>query len=173
MKKLKLLILIFIFTLSLVGCQTNNDPKDLVPPNFIGTKDITYFIGSDEPNFLDGISATDSIDGDVTSNITYDDSEIDLTIPGIYTLTYYVSDSSNNQISTSVSIIVIETVVIEDTTPPLIIGVSPITYYLGDTEPDLLDGLVAFDPEDGTLTDEIVVDDSEINWVEIGIYNIT
>ncbi len=171
MKKFKLMILLMVLPLLLIGCTT--ETKDLVPPNFSGTKDITYFIGSDEPDFLDGIGANDSVDGDLTDLITVDDSNVDLTTPGIYTLTYSVSDLSGNEVRRSISVIVILTVVEEDITPPVIIGASSITYYLGDPEPDLISGLVAFDPEDGNLTDQIMVDSAGLDLTTIGIYDIT
>ncbi len=172
MKKLQLLVLFLILAFIFAGCGTTAT-KDLVPPNFVGTKDITYFIGSTEPNFLDGISAIDSVDGDLSDSITINDSNVDLTTPGIYTLTYIVSDLSGNQIHTSISVIVINTVIIDDTTPPVIIGASAITYYLGDAEPDLLAGLVAFDPEDGNVTNQITVDSTNLDLTTVGIYDIT
>ena len=172
MKKLQLMVLFLILAFIFAGCGPTA-VKDLVPPNFTGTKDITYFIGSTEPNFLDGISAIDSVDGDLSDSITIDDSNVDLTTPGIYTLTYIVSDLSGNQIHTSISVIVINTVIIDDTTPPVIIGASAITYYLGDEEPDLLAGLVAFDPEDGNVTSQITIDSTDLDLSTVGIYDIT
>ncbi|MBU1093491.1 MAG: DUF5011 domain-containing protein [Firmicutes bacterium] len=172
MKKIKLIFLFFILALIFAGCDTTT-PKDLVPPSFIGTKDITFFIGSDEPDFLDGISAIDSIDGDLSALVTYDDSNVDLSTPGIYTLTYIVSDLSGNEIHTSVSIIVIQQTVIIDETPPFIFGQTDITYYLGDEEPNFLSGLVAFDPEDGNLTDQITVDTAGLDLTVVGVYTIT
>lgn len=172
MKKIKLIFLFFILALIFAGCDTAT-PKDLVPPSFIGTKDITFFIGSDEPDFLDGISAIDSIDGDLSATITYDDSDVDLSTPGVYTLTYIVSDLSGNEIHTSVSIIVIQETIVIDETPPFIFGQTDITYYLGDEEPDLLSGLVAYDPEDGNVTDQIIVDSIGLDLTTIGIYTIT
>lgn len=171
MKKIKLMILLIIFASILVGCETA--AKDLVPPNFSGTKDITYYIGSTVPNFLAGVGASDSVDGDITHLISIDDSNVDLTTPGIYTLTYIVSDLSGNEIRTSISVIVIETSIEEDLTPPIILGASAMTYYLGDPEPDFLSGLVAFDPEDGNLTDQITVDSTGLDLTTIGIYDIT
>lgn len=170
MKKLKILIMLLILPLILMGCDTT--AKDLVPPNFSGTKDITYFIGSTEPDFLDGVSASDSVDGDITHLISIDESQVDLTTPGIYTLTYTVSDLSGNEIKRTISVIVIETIIEDDVTPPIILGAANLTYYLGDPEPDYLDGLVAFDPEDGNLTDQIIVDISNIDLNTIGIYDI-
>ena len=136
MKKLRLIIMLFMVTLVLFGCDTNTVVEDVVPPSFIGTKDITYFIGSSDINYLEGVTAIDTIDGDLTSAITFNDTEVDLTTPGIYTLTYRVSDLSGNRISSSVSIIVIFIDQEIDLTPPVITGATSITYYIGDDVPD-------------------------------------
>lgn len=172
MKTFKTLILVLILTFALTGC-VSKPQADVVPPTFSGTHDITYFIGDDAPNYLLDVTATDSVDGDVTANITVDDSLVDLTTPGIYTLTYHVSDESNNSISTSVSVLVIETNTSDDTTPPLIIGASAMTYTIGDTLPNLLSGLYAYDSNDGDLTNQIVADDSLVDYNVAGVYNIT
>jgi len=172
MRKLRFVLMLFMFALVLVGCDTNTTQKDLVPPSFNGTKDITYYVGSSEIDYLNGVSAVDSIDGDLTSSITVNDTDVDLTNPGVYTLTYVVSDLSGNEISTSVSIIVILIEQVVDSTPPVIIGASSFTYYIDGDEPDYLGGLVAFDPEDGALTADITVDTTDVDLTTVGIYDV-
>ncbi len=172
MKTFKTLLLIFVLIFLLVGCDTKN-PADLVPPSFSGTHDITYYIGDDAPDYLSGVTAYDSKDGDVTTNITVDDTLVDLTTPGVYALTYHVFDSDGNSISTPVSVLVIDSGNTADTTPPMIMGTSAMTYQIGDPLPDLLLGVYAYDSKDGNLTDQIVVDDSLVDYQTAGLYHIT
>ncbi|MBN2300162.1 MAG: DUF5011 domain-containing protein [Acholeplasmataceae bacterium] len=172
MKKIKFLLLFLILIITLFGCNPKQQVVDSVPPSIIGAVDITYYIDDELPDFLHGISATDAIDGDVTGNITYDLTMIDFNTPGIYNLSYFVFDSSDNTSKVTVVIIVIDTQNIEDVTPPLIFGVFSFTYNIGDDLPDLLEGAVAYDPEDGNLTDQIEVDDTQVNYTEVGVYDI-
>lgn len=166
MKKLKLMILFLIFTVILVGCNTNTT-IDLVPPNLSGTKDITYAIGSTEPDYLDGVTAIDIVDGDVTNSIIVDDSDVDLTTPGTYLVIYIVSDTSGNGIQRLISIIV------EDRTPPEIFGANDLTYYIGDTEPNYLQGITATDNLDGDITNLVTVDDTSVDLFLPGSYTLT
>ncbi|MDY0339339.1 MAG: DUF5011 domain-containing protein [Acholeplasmataceae bacterium] len=105
MKKMGLLILVTLMFF-LVACQS--EPEDVVPPSIIGAKDFTYTIGKTKPDFLEGVTANDNIDGDITYLIEADTSEVDFTSPGIYNITYTVSDLSNNTSKEEVIIIVLE-----------------------------------------------------------------
>jgi hypothetical protein len=88
-----------------VGCQKE---PDIVPPHITGAKDITYYIGSNEPNYLSGLIATDNMDGDLTELIEVDLSEVDLETPGIYRIIYTATDKAGNKGATTCVIIVIK-----------------------------------------------------------------
>lgn len=105
MKKLGFIILITLLFF-LVACQS--EPKDVVPPSIIGAKDFTYTIGKTKPDFLEDVTASDNLDGDITHLIEVDTSEVDFTSPGIYNITYTVSDLSHNTSKEEVIIIVLE-----------------------------------------------------------------
>lgn len=59
-------------------------------------------------DYKKNVTATDKEDGDVTSRIIYDNSLVDLTKPGNYTLTYYVTDLDNQETSLIVNVTVEE-----------------------------------------------------------------
>lgn len=69
---------------------------DMVPPTISGLSAMLVEKHS-TPNYLDGVSAMDSIDG--ACKVTYDDSKVDLTKAGVYYVTYYASDKSGNRAS--------------------------------------------------------------------------
>lgn len=104
MKKWLFILMVF-FLVFLVSCQ--KELIDVVPPTILGVKDLTYTIGRPEPNYLNGITARDNVDGDITHLIEVDISEVDLTSPGIYAIVYLVSDLSNNQSKEEAVIIVL------------------------------------------------------------------
>ncbi len=107
MKKTVVLLLLVLSIFTLAGCQEEGeDVTDTVAPVISGTDDITLVLGDQEPNWLDGITAIDDIDG--TVSVSIDDSNVDLLTPGIYDLTYTAVDDAGNQ-----SIIIVN-VIVED-----------------------------------------------------------
>lgn len=63
----------------------------------INIKEETYKLSSkDEFNYMEGVTATDAIDGDLTSKITTNFDSLDLSKEGIKELTYQVSDTAGN-----------------------------------------------------------------------------
>jgi hypothetical protein len=80
--------------------------RDLEPPeiDLIGGKNITIIVGE---NFKDpGYKAIDNYDGDITNKVKIS-GDLDTEIIGEYTLTYVVSDNSNNKTSVNRKIKVI------------------------------------------------------------------
>ena len=101
--------------------------------------------------FVDpGATATDNIDGDITSNITVSGS-VNANIQGSYTLTYRVSDSSGSNATP-----VTRVINVQDTGVPAIslLGSTPILHELQTTYTDA--GATATDAADGDLTANIV-----------------
>lgn len=63
----------------------------------INIKEKTYKVKTNEKiNFMDGISASDLVDGDLTNQITTNISELDFSTSGIKKLEYKVSDKAGN-----------------------------------------------------------------------------
>lgn len=62
-----------------------------IPPEIEGVRDF-YVIPGSEPDFLESVRASDKADGDLTSSIMIDDSDIHLGREGVYELSYSVED---------------------------------------------------------------------------------
>ncbi len=168
MRQLKLIIFAILLTLVLIGCteQTGNEDS----PSILGIKDITYTIGDDEPNYLDGVTASDQQDGDLTADISVDDSAVDYDTKGTYTVSYQVIDSDGHHVTKNIDVIVIAPI---DDVDPVISGTRDITYTIGDSIPNYLNGVTASDQQDGDLTADISVDDSAVDYDTEGTYTVS
>ena len=137
---------------------------DTIAPviSLIGDATITIEFGT---AFTDpGATATDNIDGDITSSITTSGT-VDSSIAGTYTIVYSVMDSGDNSAS------VTRTIVVPDTTAPVIaLTGSTISLYVGATFTD--PGATASDNEDGNLTSSIITSGS-VDTSTVGTYSIT
>lgn len=91
MKKVLFLFLLSVFSIILIGCQNN----DVVEPQIFGIDNISIISGEVFDPFY-GVSATDDVDGDLTSLIVFSGS-FNVNQAGSYTLTYRVKDKSNNE----------------------------------------------------------------------------
>ena len=117
-----------------------------------------------------GATALDNIDGDITSLISVENN-VDSDTAGTYTVIYRVSDSSGNAADQKT-----RTVVVSDTTKPIItlIGNSEVRLLIDDVYVD--EGATAYDNIDGDLTTQIItvnpVDTSQIGDYVV-TYNVT
>jgi hypothetical protein len=117
-----------------------------------------------------GASASDLEDGDLTSSIIVDSSNVDVNLVGAYSVTYSVRDSHNNLASETRTVQVIDPAV--DEAPVItLLGGSLMFSYLGLPYHD--NGAVAYDDIDGDLTSLIVMDDSAVDTNTLGEYNVT
>ncbi len=111
-----------------------------------------------------GATASDIADG--TLSVTIAGDVVNDDVPGIYVVTYDVSDSSGNP-----AVQVTRTVTVQDTTVPAItlLGANPMTLEAGDlyVEP----GATAADSGDPTVT--VVIDSSGVNTSLVGSYSVT
>lgn len=82
-------------------------PSDATPPTITTSGDQTIHVG-DQFDPMNGATATDNEDGDLTSKITVNGT-VDNQTPGAYTLTYSVTDSAGNTATASRTITVIQT----------------------------------------------------------------
>ena len=116
-----------------------------------------------------GATATDNIDGDITNNIVIDASNVDVDTVGDYTVTYNVSDAAGNPADE-----VTRTVTITpDATIPVITleGANPQSIELGTAYSEL--GATATDNIDGDITNNIVIDASNVDVDTVGDYTVT
>lgn len=115
-----------------------------------------------------GATAIDDLDGDISDNIIIDSSFVDTSVPGLYGVTYDVTDSSGNAAAQ-----VVRTVKVQDTTPPQITldGTNPQIIEVNTAYTEL--GASASDTLDGDLSGSIVIDSSAVNVSVPGNYNVT
>ncbi|MBQ4820606.1 immunoglobulin-like domain-containing protein [Aquimarina sp. MMG016] len=113
-----------------------------------------------------GATASDSFDGDVTADIVVIN-PVNTAIPGVYTVTYNVSDANSND-----AIEVTREVTVSDTTIPVIVltGSATVTVEAGGTYTDA--GATASDSFDGDITADIVTV-NPVNTAVPGVYTIT
>ena len=162
MKKMISFILVLVAAFVLVGC--NGGSKDVTKPVINGAKNHTYVIGATVPNWLNGVTATDDVDGSVT--VTVDASALKLDVAGTYDLVYKAADKAGNEATKTVKV----TVVAPDTTAPVIAGTRNITLDLGADKPNWLEGVTVTDNEDKNPV--LTVDDSLVKLDQVGEYNL-
>jgi len=117
-------------------------------------------------NELDGVSAYDQEDGDITNKVEVISNNVSINEIGEYEITYKVVDSKNKVTTKTIKVTVIEN------EKPVINSIDIIT-TVGKQKPDLLKDVTAMDKEDGDITENIEVDDSLVNYDVVGEYLIT
>ena len=115
-------------------------------------------------NQLEGVTATDIEDGNLTSKIKVIKNTVDINKPGTYEVTYQVTDSANNTTTKTIKVTVKENKAPQITAEDKIITQNK--------EFDELEGVTATDTEDGDLTSKIKVIENNVDIKAIGIYKI-
>lgn len=141
---------------------------DSVPPviSLIGSSDIVIEQGSG--SYTDaGATASDNVDGNLTSSIVVSGNTVDTNSAGVYLIRYDVSDSAGNPAAQ-----VVRTVTVQDTTAPTItlVGNATINHTQGTTYVD--PGATANDSAQGDITANIVTTGS-VDISTIGSYTLT
>ena len=175
MKKIIFLVLTVLLSLGLIACQDNPHSKDTTPtaPMIVGTKDHTFVIGSDAPDYLYGVAAYDYLNQDISNDLSYDATNVDLETPGMYEVHISVRDSLGRQTVVTVYVTVNVHPDDQEPLPPTIVGHKDMIYTIGDETPDFLKGIQAFDYQNQNITSSVTVDDSLVNYDEVGVYEVT
>ena len=113
----------------------------------------------------EGVAAYDTEDGDLTSKIEVTKNDVNTNIPGVYEVTYKVSDSANQTVTKTIHI-----TVLENESP--VINATDKTILKG-TVFNPLDNVIAYDKEDGDITNKINVVSNNVNTSILGIYEVT
>ena len=113
---------------------------------------------------MEGVTASDNRDGDLTSEIKVEGT-VNVKEIGTYELTYSVTDQSGNKTSKQRTITVIDNV------DPVISGVEDIEILFGQKF-DSLEGIAASDNYDGNLTSKIEIEGT-VNVEKAGDYSLT
>lgn len=107
MKKIRGLLLAFLFSFVLMGCEPNDGltpeerkalKEDTIPPTIIieeGYEELTFDIGG-PIDLLVGIRGEDNLQGDITDKIKVDKSTFDETKKGFYEVVYFLADYAGN-----------------------------------------------------------------------------
>ena len=104
MKKLFVLLIALLVSFSLTACN-DNAAKDEVEPEIAGVKTKITGVVGEEINLLEGVTATDNVDGNITSsivvttmpNMTVTNGKVTPTLPGDYEVQYKVTDKAGNE----------------------------------------------------------------------------
>lgn len=102
MKKLLTLLAALALTLTLAACKPDEVPAENEAPVLVGLQDVTLTIG-DSFNELEGVTASDKEDGDLTSSITVSGT-VNLDAPGSYVLNYSVKDKEDLEATASITV---------------------------------------------------------------------
>ena len=104
MKKLLTLIAALALVLTLSACKDEEVPAVNTAPELVGLADVNLTIGESFDE-LEGVSATDAEDEDLTSSIVVSGT-VNLDAVGSYTLTYSVEDSEGLEATASITVTV-------------------------------------------------------------------
>ena len=115
-------------------------------------------------NPLNGITAYDAWDGDVTSKIVVTNNKVDTKKAGTYDVVYSVTDSEENTATKTIKVIILST-------KPSITA-NDKTVNIG-SKFDPLSGVKATDAEDGDITSKVVVSKNNVDINKAGTYEIT
>lgn len=113
---------------------------------------------------LESVSAIDEEDGEITKNVKVIENTVNIKTPGIYQITYQVTDKFNQAVTKTIKV-----EVVNNQLPEII--ASNITTYLNKTF-DELKNVVAIDKEDGVITENIEVIENTVNTSSVGTYKV-
>ncbi len=118
-----------------------------------------------------GATATDNVDGNLTSSIVTGGDTVNTAVAGTYVVTYNVSDAAGNAATQVTRTVNVATP--PDTTAPVITltGAATVNLTVGDTYTE--QGATATDNVDGNLTSSIVTGGDTVNTAVAGTYVVT
>ena len=135
----------------------------------IQATDKTIEVG-DEFNPRADVTATDEEDGDITNKIEILKNHVNVNEPGIYDVTYKVTDTQGASYTTTIKVTVNPKAADLNACP--VIQATDKTLTVGD-EFDPLADVTAEDEEDGDITDKIEILENEVDTTKPGKYEVT
>ena len=135
----------------------------------IQATDKTIEVG-DEFNPRADVTATDEEDGDITNKIEILKNDVNINEPGIYDVTYKVTDTQGASYTTTIKVTVNPKAADLNACP--VIQATDKTLTVGD-EFDPLADVTAEDEEDGDITDKIEILENEVDTTKPGKYEVT
>ncbi|WP_161791991.1 immunoglobulin-like domain-containing protein [Psychroserpens jangbogonensis] len=149
--------------------ENNSIPEDTTPPEItlIGDATINLTFGTAYAEL--NATATDDVDGDISSNIVIGGATVNSDIPNTYIITYDVSDAAGNAADQ-----VLRTVnVLPDSNQPVIMIIGEATIELAFSEAYEELGAAAVDDIDGDISSEIVIGGATVDSTIPNTYIIT
>lgn len=146
--------------------------KNMVPINaapVIHATDKTIEVG-DEFDPRADVTAEDAEDGDITNKIEILKNDVNVNEPGIYDVTYKVTDTQGASYTTTIKVTVNPKAADLNACP--VINATDKTLTVGD-EFDPLADVTAEDEEDGDITDKIEILENEVDTTKAGKYEVT
>ena len=142
-------------------------PMNAAP--MIHATDKTIEVG-DEFDPRADVTAEDEEDGDITDNIEILKNGVNVNEPGIYDVTYKVTDTQGASYTTTIKVTVNPKAADLNACP--VIQATDKTLTVGD-EFDPLADVTAEDEEDGDITDKIEILENEVDTTKPGKYEVT
>ena len=121
-------------------------------------------------NVMDGVSASDHEDGDITGSVVVESSNVDTNTVGSYQVTYRVTDSQGASSTKTITVIVNPKM--EEINWMPVISANDKVLTVGDVF-NVMDGVSASDHEDGDVTGSVVVESSNVDTNTVGSYQVT
>lgn len=133
---------------------------DDIAPEITGAEDRMLYIG--QTDLLSGITVTDDLDAEPV--LTVDESDVDLTQPGVYDVTYTAEDASGNQTTVTSTV-----TVVRDEEAPQLLGVRPLSVFIGSTISYRSNVIVRDDIDENP---SLSVDSSQVDLSTAGTYTV-
>ena len=121
-------------------------------------------------NELDGIKSIAEEDGDITNDIIVVSSNVDVNKEGVYVVTYEIKDKDGGKTRKTIEVTVVKPLEKENEAP--YINASDRTIKQGESF-NPLNGVNAYDTEDGDLTSKIRVIENMVDISVVGKYSVT
>ena len=140
----------------------------------ITATDKVFTVGDDVSTevLLKDVYAYDKEDGNLSDHVQVLESNVDNTKPGNYQVTYVVSDSLNAKVTKTITVVVNPKSEIINSIP--VIQASDKFFAVGDKVDDkiLLDEVTAFDSEDGDISKNVEVLETNVDTTKEGTYYV-
>ncbi|MDO4491388.1 MAG: LapB repeat-containing protein [Lachnospiraceae bacterium] len=120
------------------------------------------------PDYLAGVSAQDSYDGDVSSSLQFDDTEVDYYTPGTYQVLILAKDRAGNQASQSASV-----QITDGKAPSIKIEGKSLSAKIKGDKSNFAEKILIKDNMDALEDLKIKIDDSKVNYKKYGSYTVT
>ncbi|MBC1561541.1 immunoglobulin-like domain-containing protein [Listeria booriae] len=112
------------------------------------------------------VTARDEEDGDITHRVTVLSSSVNTMVPGVYSVLYSVTDLQGAKTSKEIKVTIID----GTNQKPIVYAQDQI--IVQGTDFKALNGVTAYDKEDGDLTGRIEVLSNNVNTTKAGVYEI-